>query len=107
QGQSGQASGAQTKSAPPPVAWEAISDTSFDDIAGQFAVKARIEQAVYYLTHPEWFLLRHTSPPRVFLFFGPYGSGKTMLVKRMAGRLGHARSGLSLNLKMKSIRSTD
>ena len=104
QGQSGQA---QAKGQPPPVAWESISDTSFDDIAGQFAVKARIEQSVYYLTHPEWFLLRHTSPPRVFLFFGPYGSGKTMLVKGMAGRLSRARSGLSLNMKMKSIRSTD
>ena len=63
QGQS--APSGQTKGQPAPVQWEPISDTSFEDIAGQFAVKARIEQAVYYLTHPEWFLLRHTSPPRV------------------------------------------
>ena len=88
--------------------WDDISSASFDEIAGLDALKARIEQALYYLTHPEWFLIRKGLPPRVFLFFGPYGCGKTMMAKAMAGRLSQGiEGGNELDVKLKSIRPSD
>ena len=93
---------------PAEFTWDPIPDTGFDEIVGLSAVKARIEQALYYLTHPEWFLIRKSFPPRVFLLFGPYGCGKTMLARAMASRLtqGQGQSE-GLDVKLKSIKPTD
>ena len=94
--------------APPPMEWDAIGDMVLDDIAGMDDVKARVDEALYYLTHPEWFLIQKLLPPRVFLLFGPYGCGKTMLAKAMANRLTKPEmGGISLDVKLKNIRSTD
>ena len=89
-------------------AWDPISDTAFDDIMGLKPVKSRIEQALYYLAHPEWYLISKNFPPRVFLFFGPYGCGKTMLAKAMASKLAHADGqGEALDVKLKLLKPTD
>jgi len=96
------------KTAPVQVEWDPVAASDFDEIAGLGKVKARIEVALFYLTHPEWFLIRKSLPPRVFLFFGPYGCGKTMLAKGMVSRLARANAnGARLDMKMKIIKSTD
>ncbi len=104
----GPAAQTATKGTPVQVEWDPIPAEDFEEIAGLGPVKARIEQALFYLTHPEWFLIRKSLPPRVFLFFGPYGCGKTMLAKGMASRLAmNSAGGCKLDVKMKVIKSTD
>ena len=99
---------AVTPRAPAEFTWDPVDDASFDEIVGLAGVKSRIEQTTYYLTHPEWFLIRRSLPPRVFLFFGPYGCGKTMLARAMASRLAHpADDGVALDIKLKGLKPTD
>ena len=90
------------------VRWDPVSDTAFSDVVGMEGLKARIEESLYYLTHPEWFLIRKSLPPRVFLLFGPYGCGKTMLAKAMAGRLITGMDqGITLDVKLKVLKATE
>ncbi|MBI3743414.1 MAG: ATP-binding protein [Chloroflexi bacterium] len=100
--------GMSTKLDPSKVEWDPLMKSDFDEIAGLGQVKSRIEQALFYLTHPEWFLILQNLPPRVFLFFGPYGCGKTMLAKAMASKLSTpGGDGCTLDVKLKVIKSTD
>lgn len=61
-----------------------VPSTGFQDIAGHTVVKARLQQTIQLLAHPEKLEALGVPPPRGLLLYGPPGTGKTMLAKALS-----------------------
>jgi transitional endoplasmic reticulum ATPase len=62
-----------------------VPNVTWDDIGGLEAVKNELRETVQYpVEHPELFEKYGMTPSRGVLFYGPPGSGKTLLAKAIA-----------------------
>ncbi|KAF7340612.1 AAA ATPase [Mycena sanguinolenta] len=62
-----------------------VSTVKWDDLGGLEKVKQELQETVQYpVDHPEKFLKPGMSPSKGVLFYGPSGTGKTMLAKAIA-----------------------
>lgn len=59
--------------------------TRFTDIAGLDSIIAEVNDIVYYLKNPSYYLQLGAQPPKGILLHGPPGSGKTLLAQALAG----------------------
>ncbi|CAN8073723.1 unnamed protein product [Agarophyton chilense] len=62
-----------------------VPNVTWDDIGGLAKVKQELQETVQYpVEHPEMFEKYGMSPSKGVLFYGPPGSGKTLLAKAIA-----------------------
>ena len=62
-----------------------VPNVTWDDIGGLTKVKQELQETVQYpVEHPEMFEKYGMSPSKGVLFYGPPGSGKTLLAKAIA-----------------------
>ncbi|KAF7377010.1 AAA ATPase [Mycena sanguinolenta] len=62
-----------------------VPTVKWDDLGGLEKVKQPLQETVQYpVDHPEKFLKHGMSPSKGVLFYGPSGTGKTMLAKAIA-----------------------
>ncbi|KAI0567001.1 transitional endoplasmic reticulum ATPase [Gracilaria domingensis] len=62
-----------------------VPNVTWDDIGGLSKVKQELQETVQYpVEHPEMFEKYGMSPSKGVLFYGPPGSGKTLLAKAIA-----------------------
>lgn len=60
----------------------------FDDVAGEDEAKENLSEIVDFLHHPDKYAKIGAKMPKGVLLVGPPGTGKTMLVKAVAGEAG-------------------
>ena len=62
-----------------------VPTVTWDDVGGLEKVKQELQETVHYpIDHPEKFIKYGMSPSKGVLFYGPSGTGKTMLAKAIA-----------------------
>jgi transitional endoplasmic reticulum ATPase len=62
-----------------------VPTVTWDDVGGLEKVKQELRETVHYpIDHPEKFIKYGMSPSKGVLFYGPSGTGKTMLAKAIA-----------------------
>ena len=61
-----------------------IPNVSFDDIAGHYKAKARLQEVINFFKEPKLLDSFNIAPPKGMLLYGPPGTGKTMLAKAFA-----------------------
>ena len=66
----------------------AISDVTFQDVAGADEEKAELEELVDFLKHSGKYTAIGAKIPKGVLLVGPPGTGKTLLAKAVAGEAG-------------------
>lgn len=73
-----------------------------DDIGGQEKAKLEIKKLIALIKNPELALQYGAEPPSGMIFYGPSGTGKTLLGRAMASSI-HAEV---FNIKMTDIANT-
>lgn len=63
-------------------------DTRFRDVVGVEDAKEALEDIVAYLKNPKKFSELGAKPPKGIVLEGPFGSGKTLLARALAGEAG-------------------
>ena len=61
-----------------------IPNISFDDIAGHYKAKQRLNEVINFFAKPKLLDSFDITPPKGMLLYGPPGTGKTMLAKAFA-----------------------
>ncbi|WP_418640319.1 AAA family ATPase [Sulfurimonas sp. ST-27] len=61
-----------------------IPNVSFDDIAGHYKAKQRLQEVINFFKEPKLLESFDVAPPKGMLLYGPPGTGKTMLAKAFA-----------------------
>ncbi len=61
-----------------------IPNVSFDDIAGHYKAKQRLQEVINFFKEPKLLESFNIAPPKGMLLYGPPGTGKTMLAKAFA-----------------------
>jgi cell division protease FtsH len=68
---------------------------TFEDVAGQDAAKAELEEVVDFLQEPDKYIALGAQIPRGVLLVGPPGTGKTLMARAVAGEANVAFFSLS------------